>query len=62
MLNGKNVEVGETVRFTMCSNWTFKQDSTHEVTHVSDMDQNGWFDIKVKGFKDWYSCLNFSKV
>lgn len=62
MLNGKSVKIGDVVKFTMFSNWTFNQGSEHEVTSVSNMCKDGWFNIKVKGFKDWHCCLKFSLI
>jgi hypothetical protein len=62
MLNGLKVRVGEVVKFTMFSNWTFEQDKEYTVTNVSEMNKDGWFDIELEGFRDWYSCLHFSKT
>jgi len=62
MLNGLKVEVGETVKFSMFTNWTFEQGKEYKITGVSEARKNGWFDIELEGFKDWYSCLHFSKI
>ena len=62
MLNGLKVKVGEVVRFTMFSNWTFEQGSIHTVVAVGEMDEGGWFDIQLEGVKDWHCCIKFSKL
>ena len=62
MLNGIKVVVGDLVRFTMFTNWTFEQNSEHRVIGVSEMDKNGWFDIKLDSTKDWHCCMHFSQI
>jgi len=62
MLNGLKVKIGEVVRFSMFENWTFKKDSEHKITDVSEMDKHGWFDIKVEGYRGWHCCLHFSQI
>ena len=60
MLNGLKINIGEIVKFTMFSNWTFKQNELYEVTDVSNTDKDGWFQIRVAGKKDWHCCMHFS--
>lgn len=59
MLNGIKVKIGDVVKFTMFTNWTFKQNSEHVITGVSEMDEDGWFDIKLDSTNDWHCCLHF---
>ncbi len=62
MLNGIKVNIGEVVKFTMFTNWTFKQGSEHTIIDVSEIDKDGWFNIKLDSTKDWHCCMHFSQI
>ena len=60
MLNGLKIEKGQQVIFTMFTDWTYTQGQTYVVEDVGAMDDDGWFDIKIDGKRDWTTCLHFS--
>ena len=64
MIHGITVNVGEIVKRTAFDSWTndFEHHKEYKITEVSEMNKDGWFDIKVEGMNDWSCCTKFSLI